>query len=596
MQLSDTEGGFVLTCNAAYFELIKAALPRYIAEHLCLKSEDLAKDKNGAVERVSLKVALKNGRKCCMINLYYTTSKILINGALSERLIQDHLPEIHSSIKTQLMRYGIRLSTLNQHLRDSLIKATQKKPKTTKQRKTPSQRMLQNSAQNITETRDSIAAQLLTDEPYQHDTSDQGDHAYICPVCQEVVEQESIYCDVCQLWFHSACENVSTHDMMNMADSNDAYTCSLCRSANAEMVNMNTPHDAQLEIRSGGDTVDNALDYIHPLSPNVVAMAVTPPVDVACSVPISGALSLTCAHNQFLTSQLHSTPKTPDIPTTTNPITSAPDGSPPASNAAPASIAPEQQQHQGTKQKQKRDSNRIGTSTDKNDMEKKLKMWEKELKKRELEVEHSERKMAAQTALISSLEVRIKDLEHSNRLLKLQSSNSGIQPQNLDAYTQSGLPQNGVSNGRSHTQCCSHTHAAPPEHADMQAIKLSLQRLEMEQIRQRLDLHSDLISRFNNPQPIIQPPPHGLPPAMPPPHIMRPSLIPNASYMHYNQHQYRDSWHPQAGPPTRTGPAHPDFAPGQPTHDERPQNNNQNRFHSDSHKPPPPPRCLIVKE
>ena len=213
-------------------------------------------------------------------------------------------------------------------------------------------------------------------------------------------------------------------------------------------------------------------------------------------------------------------------------------------------------------------------------------MWEKELKKRELEVEHSERKMAAQTALISSLEVRIKDLEHSNRLLKLQISNSGIQLQNLDAYTQSGLPQNGVSNGRSHTQCCSHTHAAPPEHADMQAIKLSLQRLEMDQIRQRLDLHSDLIGRFNNPQQIIQPPPHGLPRAMPPPHIMRPPLIPNASYMHYNQHQYRDSWHPQAGPPTRTGPAHPDCSPGQPTHDVRPQNNNQNRFHSDSHKPP----------
>ena len=323
MQISDTEGGFVLTCNATYFELIKAALPRYIAEHLCLKSEDLAKDKNGAVERVSLKVALKNGRKCCTINLYYTTSKIMINGALSERLIQDHLPEIHSSIKTQLMRYGIRLSTLNQHLRDSLLKATQKKPKTTKQRKTPSQRMIQNSAQNITENRDSIAAQLLTDEPYQHDTSDQGDHAYICPVCQEVVEQESIYCDLCQLWFHSACENVSTHDLMNMADSNDAYTCSLCRSANAEMVNMNTPHDAQLEIRSGGDTVNNVLDYIHPLSPNVATMAVTPPVDVACSVPISGALSLTRAHSEFLTSQLHSTPKTPDIPTTTNPIISA---------------------------------------------------------------------------------------------------------------------------------------------------------------------------------------------------------------------------------------------------------------------------------
>ena len=128
-----------------------------------------------------------------------------------------------------------------------------------------------------------------------------------------------------------------------MADSNDAYTCSLCRSANAEMVNMNTPHDAQLEIRSGGDTV-NVLDYIHPLSPNVATMAVTPPVDVACSVPISGALSLTRAHSQFLTSQLHSTPKTPDIPTTTNPIISAPDGSPSASNAAPASIAPEQQQ------------------------------------------------------------------------------------------------------------------------------------------------------------------------------------------------------------------------------------------------------------
>ena len=117
--------------------------------------------------------------------------------------------------------------------------------------------------------------------------------------------------------------------------------------------------------------------------------------------------------------------------------------------------------------------------------------------------------------------------------------------------------------------------------------RLSLQRLEMEQIRQRFDLHSDLISRFNNPHQIIQPPPHGLPRAMPPPHIMRPPLIPNMSHMHYNQHHYRDCWHPQAGPQTRTGPAQPDFAPCQPTHDVRPQNN---RSHSDSHKPPPPPQ------
>ena len=95
------------------------------------------------------------------------------------------------------------------------------------------------------------------------------------------------------------------------------------------------------------------------------------------------------------------------------------DGSLPTTYTPQDSIVP-QQQNQGTKQKQKQDSNRIGTSTDTNDTEKKLKIWEKELKKRELEVEHSESKMAARTALINSLEVRIKDLEHSNRLLKLQ--------------------------------------------------------------------------------------------------------------------------------------------------------------------------------
>ena len=107
----------------------KAALPRYISEHLCLKSEDLAKNKDGAVERMLLKVAYKNGHKCCTSNLYYATSKILINGALSEKLIKDHLPEIHSSINAQLTTHGTHFSTLNQHISDSLLKATQKKPK-----------------------------------------------------------------------------------------------------------------------------------------------------------------------------------------------------------------------------------------------------------------------------------------------------------------------------------------------------------------------------------------------------------------------------------------------------------------------------------
>ena len=55
----------------------------------------------------------------------------------------------------------------------------------------------------------------------------------------------------------------------------------------------------------------------------------------------------------------------------------------------------------------------------------------------------------------------------------------------------------------------------------------------------------------------------------PVPHLITrpPLMIPNTSYMQYNQHHHRDSWHPQVGPQIRTGLAQPDFAPCQPTHD-----------------------------
>ena len=71
---------------------------------------------------------------------------------------------------------------------------------------------------------------------------------------------------------------------------------------------------------------------------------------------------------------------------------------------------------------------------------KKLQQWEKDLKKREMHVSHSERQTAAHISTIISLKEKVKDLEQSNRCIKLEMTTSQHE---TDGTRSRHLPQNG---------------------------------------------------------------------------------------------------------------------------------------------------------
>ena len=51
----------------------------------------------------------------------------------------------------------------------------------------------------------------------------------VCPLCNRTTEGNTIYCDICGMWLHKKCEQISDMDYNTLEHSNLPYTCSICR-------------------------------------------------------------------------------------------------------------------------------------------------------------------------------------------------------------------------------------------------------------------------------------------------------------------------------------------------------------------------------
>jgi hypothetical protein len=213
----------------------------------------------------------------------------------------------------------------------------------------------------------------------------------------------------------------------------------------------------------------------------------------------------------------------------------------------------------------------------KNSEDKDMKSKERELKKRELEVKHSERQMAAQTSTIIHLEGRLKDLEQSNRLMKLQLSTS---------CNNDGLKHPSAQNPQSSAKKCPDYLQQQISRAEMDNLKLRMdnininfvqqqqQQIQQNQLNQMMSQQHALQAQlYQNamytrtpshlpfppapflPQPYFSPTPfmppsstpHATYPQQPPTSFMPPSNTPHANYHQQPPQQF--SVFPQCQPP-----------------------------------------------
>lgn len=248
LEIKPTDGGLVITCSAGYYELFKDAIVPYVEEssQLIFKAKDKKqKDLSAAVQSSSHAINFRNGIPCCVINMYNTTSRILINGKSATKFVKDHMPQINSYIGAKLQSMNCTVAEINQFLLLALEEATatdqSKQPLRKGDTASKNKKQSQSKGKRFTRKKlsDNQAELLLAEEDLTH-----------CPICHKDADGDTILCDICLLWVHKECEGMSP-TAFKLIEGSKQYTCTLCASLK-EGIDQNshseTKNDQEVEV------------------------------------------------------------------------------------------------------------------------------------------------------------------------------------------------------------------------------------------------------------------------------------------------------------------------------------------------------------
>lgn len=110
---------WVLTCSAAYYELLKNSFGSFLANQTDVKVRTSrgSCDKTGATESSSVRLSFKNNKEHCVVNFYHTTSTLLVNGKHPDSFITGYMHSLNTSINEELASIGCSLSELNEYMK-----------------------------------------------------------------------------------------------------------------------------------------------------------------------------------------------------------------------------------------------------------------------------------------------------------------------------------------------------------------------------------------------------------------------------------------------------------------------------------------------
>ena len=116
IQVSNTGGGIVITCDAGAYENVKHSMIEYYKnyksyEHIGVQFIE-SKDRNASNSETVIKLVSQANSTCYVVNMYHTTSKFLINGKGISRFTMTDLPNILQKVNVS--------SDLNQRMQEML--------------------------------------------------------------------------------------------------------------------------------------------------------------------------------------------------------------------------------------------------------------------------------------------------------------------------------------------------------------------------------------------------------------------------------------------------------------------------------------------
>ena len=176
--------------STSAYELVKKRLPEHLSEYINNDNLDMTTemglDSNNAEVELRFRIVnkLKSGKPGSQlkftINCYHTSTSILINGSKTDLFVDNILPCIEKEVHSQ----EDNLSEINNKILISLTSENIRK-----------QDNIDIGEENNTNKEILSIKYIDIDQDMQ----------YVCPICQQQANMDTIACEECDDWFHFEC-------------------------------------------------------------------------------------------------------------------------------------------------------------------------------------------------------------------------------------------------------------------------------------------------------------------------------------------------------------------------------------------------------
>ena len=229
-EVDEKKQSTVITCSAAAYELLKIEIGRHYINGI-KKGEVVVKegmDKSNNKIDISVQVEKKN--QSYTINLYNTTSRLMVNGRHYKRFKKEF-----DLIKEALS--NAPLSEMNDSLRQQLLKAQECLERNNflpLPEPEPDEDIISNNQLGRRQSARNTKKSIIWD-PSNPNTGDENTAKTVNPldcVCGNPVlfEEKALECDKCRIWIHMCCDSVITPTIYeeHQKDPSKPYLCPMC--------------------------------------------------------------------------------------------------------------------------------------------------------------------------------------------------------------------------------------------------------------------------------------------------------------------------------------------------------------------------------
>lgn len=207
-----TAGGMVAIADAATYELLKSAMVNfynsYNPEHGSTSTTEILDSTGKNTVQITVRVNNTDGESYT-VNMYNTTSKLLINGKNIDQFLNVDIKVIHDRLSSTLTSEHT-LKSLNELLKSQLINLIEDRNQTHNKREKPVEE---------------------TESPPRSPVD------ILCAKCKKACRTKATLCTHGNHWVHYNCEKL-TNDEINIIENSKSitYKCKLCESVGGSLI------------------------------------------------------------------------------------------------------------------------------------------------------------------------------------------------------------------------------------------------------------------------------------------------------------------------------------------------------------------------